>query len=181
MGLVHGVWDMGHGVWGMGHRVRADGTWRAGTWRAWNMESDIQSEYPICNVTLRPGWLTSGSGAWIFCLRGALHCMTIKKYITVYLMHWRSYRPSLLTRPLPALPWPMSGRWWAWPAGYLGRGGDEGTEITWYHHVYSPGTWPLTWSPHPQPPMRWSPPAPTLVDQQVAGWSASGKQRAISK
>ena len=29
------------GVWGMGHRVRADGTWRAGTWRAWNMESDI--------------------------------------------------------------------------------------------------------------------------------------------
>ena len=30
----------------------------------------------------RPGWLTSGSGAWVFCLRGALHCMTIKKYIT---------------------------------------------------------------------------------------------------
>ena len=42
MGLVHGVWDMGHGVWGMGHGVQADGTWRAGTWRAWNMESDIQ-------------------------------------------------------------------------------------------------------------------------------------------
>ena len=35
---------MGHGVWGMGHRVRADGTWRAGTWRAWKMESDIQLE-----------------------------------------------------------------------------------------------------------------------------------------
>ena len=41
--------------------------------------------------------ITSDSGAWVFCLRGALHCMTIKKYITVYLMHWKSYRLSLLT------------------------------------------------------------------------------------
>ena len=38
----HDVLPLRHGVWGMGHRVRADGTWRAGTWHAWNMESDIR-------------------------------------------------------------------------------------------------------------------------------------------